>query len=191
MNDYPNRCGSCTYLRDMHDDNILFEGSCNEKGHCIMLKACYYPDDYICSYYKDRNACYITTIVCNLLGFSDNCGILNTLRKFRNDVMQKDIAYKKVLYEYDTIGPKIACNLDKDFRNSEDKDLVFELYNFYIQPTARLVDEKKYDEAVARYSEMTNALKEYYGIDEDINVDENYDYENGGHGVKKLKLVGE
>jgi len=192
--DYPNHCGSCEYLKDMKDptDTEYFCGTANEKGHCVILQACFYPDDYVCSAYKVRGETggYITTIVCNILGFSDDCGILNTLRDFRDNVMQKDIAYKEMLYEYDTIGPKIAANLKKDFKDSEDNDLVHELYNFYIQPTARLVEDKKYEEAVERYKEMTNALKDYYHIEEDLNIEDNYDYENGGHGVKKLGTIG-
>ena len=180
-------CGSCYYLRDMNNDSRMFEGSTNEKGHCVYLKNCYYPDDNTCSYYLNKDEyvpggnCFITTIVCKMLGYDDKCGVLNTLRHFRNDVMQKDEKYKGILYEYDYVGPKIAQNLLED----NDMELVTAMYNFYIQPTARLIDENKKEEAVTRYMEMTKSLEEYYGIEFDGIIPNNYDYTKGGHGVKK------
>lgn len=186
-----NQCGSCFSLRDKDDDNTFFEGTAYEKGYCLELRSYYYPDDKICSYYKDRETyipgtgCYITTIICGKLGLPDNCGVLTTLRHFRNDIMQKDPKYKEILYEYDEVGPKIAECIKKEFTNPEPDELLIVYYNFYLQPTARLVDEKKYDEAIARYVEMTNSLKEYFNIEEVEKVPEEYDYTQGGHGYVK------
>ena len=210
ISDYNNKCGSCEHLKSMECDDILFEGGSCEKGHCIMLKSNYYPDSKACSYYKDRQdseacsyytdrqdseacsyytGCYITTIVCNLLGYDDDCGILETLRGFRENIMHKDEKYKEMLHEYDIVGPQIAANLQKDFVNNQDKELVNSIFNFYIQPTAKLVDDKKYDLAVERYKEMTKTLKEYYGISYDGKVPNNYDYQQGGHGKVILKSL--
>ena len=181
------QCGSCYSLRSMEDDSIMFNGGCNEKGHCIVLKAVYYPDDNICSYYQNKEkfvpggGCFITTIVCRMLGFDNNCGVLNTLRDFRNNVMQKDKKYKGILYEYDTVGPEIAEQLEAE----GDMELVNAMYNFYIQPTARLIEEGKKEEAIARYTEMTKSLEDYYGLEFDGIVPNDYDYTKGGHGVKK------
>ena len=45
--------------------------------------------------------CYITTITCNILGLDDNCGVLTSLRKLRNDYMQKDyLQYPKELQSH-------------------------------------------------------------------------------------------
>ena len=192
---YDNQCGSCYYLRDMRNDSCMFDGPDNEKGHCIELKNCYYPDDSTCSYYKNKDSyvpgstCFITTIVCNLLGYDDDCSILNTLRGFRNNFMQKDAKYKQALYEYDTVGPIIAKNLEKDYKDEPDKEMVIALYNFYIQPTARLVKENKYEEAVTRYMEMTKSLEDYYGINNIEIAPDDYDYTLGRHGVKKLGSI--
>ena len=181
-------CGSCYYLRDMANDGRMFNGSSNDKGHCIMQKDCYYPDDNICSYYQNKESyvpsgsCYITTILCDMLGFDDKCSVLETLRGFRNNVMQKDSKYKDILYEYDTIGPEIAKNI----RDEEDYGLINGLLDFYILPTVSLVKEKKYEDAVSKYILMTKSLENYYGIDYNEETPTNYDYTKGGHGVKKL-----
>lgn len=181
-------CGSCYWLRDMNNDNIMFDGPSNEKGHCIMQKSCYYPDDRTCSYYQNKasyvpgGGCFITTIVCDMLGFDDKCNILETLRGFRNNVMQKNPEYKDVLYEYDAVGPEIA----KAIRDEEDFELINGMVDFYIIPTVNRIREKKYDDAVSIYKHMTKSLEAYYGIKYDVKAPDDYDYTNGGHGERKL-----
>ena len=183
-----NECGSCYWLRDMDDDNIMFNASSSEKGHCIYLKDCYYPDDRICSYYKNKKdyvpggGCYITTVVCEILGYSDKSPVLETLRSFRNNIMQQDSKYAPILYEYDTVGPQIAENLRK-----EDKGLVDMIYEKYIGQTAKLINENNYNAAVEKYKTMTKSLEEYYGIRYDGIVPNDYDYSKGGHGYQKNK----
>ncbi len=181
-------CGSCYWLRDMRNDSIMFDGPSNEKGHCIMQKNCYYPDDTTCSYYKSKDnyvpgsGCFITTIVCDMLGFDDKCNILETLRSFRNNVMQKDSNYKDILFEYDTVGPEIA----KSIIDEKDYELINGMLDFYILPTVNLIRDKKYNEAVSRYKNMTKALENYYGIPYEEKTPVDYDYTCGGHGVKKI-----
>lgn len=189
MEKYENKCGSCYWLRDMNDDNTMFCGTSNEKGHCIYLKNCYYPDDTICSYYQNKKSyvpgggCYITTIICDMLGFDDKCNILETLRGFRKDVMQTSSEYKEVLYEYDTVGPKISKSIKED----KDLELINGMLDFYILPVVSLIKNKDYKEAIIRYQNMTKSLENYYGIEYTGEVPTNYDYKNGGHGYQKIK----
>lgn len=209
---YDGKCGSCYWLRDMKDDDYLFKGSDDEKGHCIEMGICPYPTESKCSRYEnkeeyssqlypvlrrenDSTVCYITTIVCELLGFDDDCKGLETLRNFRDNIMQKDPKYAQLLYQYDTVGPKIADCLKSQFKKENDEEpdeMIVDLNNFYIQPTIWLVEQKNYDAAVNRYTELTTMLMDYYGIQELPEIDPNYDYTQGGHGVvKKIGQRGE
>ena len=129
------------------------------------------------------SGCYITTMVCNILGFDDKCPTLEVLRSFRR-LMQKDPKYTETLYEYDTVGPKIANRLEKD---PSKKEIAQGFYNAYIDPTARLIAAQRYDQAVEKYKKMTNILREYYGIQKVTDVPKAYNYTEGGHGyVKKI-----
>lgn len=180
MASYEEQCGGCTYY-DFQGDNY--------KGYCSWYKSYYYPGDS-CSHQNPReqgsSGCYITTIICDKLGYSDDCGVLNTLRGFRDNIMQKNCKYCRTLFEYDVIGPKIAGMIKED--NTTDQELWINFYNFYLQQTANLILNQQYDEAVARYTEMVNSLKDYYGINESIvEIAKNYDMSQGGHG--KLKLL--
>ena len=189
--EYEYQCANCTEHEDTKD---------SWKIYCKYYKT-YYNKDEKCDHQQrivkgeEGTPCYITTMVCNLLGYDDNCGILETLRSFRDNVMQKDSKYKEILFEYDTVGPKIANYLLEDYKvkPEETEEFVVLIHNFYLQPTVNLINEKKYDDAVARYSEMTKSLKEYYSIDSDNKGIENYDYKHGGHGKRhgKMKKIGE
>lgn len=189
---YENQCGSCNNLRNIKDDYKLYDRNDTCRGHCIIHKTCPYPDEPICSYYVKRTdeetACYITTIVCGLLGYDDDCSLLQTLRGFRTNIMQKDPKYKEILFEYDTVGRQISNLLMRDFfkpKEKEPDEFIVSLYNFYLQPTARLVTEKKYEEAVERYTKMTKSLEDYYSINVGQTVPQDYDYSQGGHGLYK------
>ena len=179
---YENKCGSCGYYE--------FEGD-GYKGYCSYYKSYYYPGDS-CEHHTNlqSSSCYITTIICDILNFEDNCNVLNNLRSFRNNIMQKDIKYLPILLEYDVVGPQIAKAIKETYKKEQDKELWIQFYNFYLSPTSNLVTEGKYEEAVERYKEIVAALKEYFSIS-DINIEQvkiDYDMQQGGHGiVKKLQ----
>ena len=178
---YDNQCGSCVY----------FESNGDSKGYCSYIRSYYYPGDKICTHYsKGNSGCYITTIVCDILELSDDCGLLETLRDFRSNVLQKEPKYKKVLYEYDVVGPQIAKCLMEDYIEKEDKEMANGLLNCFIIPTVERIKEGRNTEAVKIYTQLTETLIDTYGIERVKEVPDDYDYTKGGHGVKKLGTIG-
>ena len=125
---YEGKCGSCANFEEAKGNQLYDTGnSCYVKGFCTWYRSYYYPDDSCVSHYKSRPSssnCYITTLVCNRLGKEDNCEELETLRKFRNDVLQEDEKYASILFEYDTVGPQIAKELC-----TEDQTIINKIFN--------------------------------------------------------------
>lgn len=183
---YDNRCGSCAWFEGKDGNPYDKTNADYIKGYCTWYNSYYYPDDHCDSHYRSRGGsgsnCYITTMICDILGKADTCDSLETLRVFRNTVLQQDSKYAGILYEYDTIGPKIAEELKK-----EDKDFVLDLYEGFIVPIVSDIKEKRNQQAISRYVFMTKALEETYGISFDNQVPITYDYQKGGHGVCKKK----
>lgn len=178
--EYDNQCGGCIYYEFVGD---------GVKGYCSWYKSYYYPGDNCEHQRTDSSSCYITTIICDVLGFEDDCSILNTLRYFRDNTMQKDIKYLPLLLEYDVIGPQIANNIQREYSNTKDIELWTQFYNFYLVQTANLIKENKQEEAVNCYIEMVSSLKEYFAL-ENVNLKNmtnEYDISIGGHG--KLKIL--
>lgn len=172
---YYEQCGSCI--------NFDSDGDYS-KGYCQYYRAYYWPTE-TCNNYRDRNytsSCYITTVMCNLLGYDDNCDILNTLRNFRNNILQKDEKYSDILYEYDTVGPEIAKSLNDEFKDSKDMSFINKILNSYIAPVVSFIKDGNNEQAIRRYTHLTKALESYYGIDYNELKDNNYDFTKGGHG---------
>lgn len=178
---YETQCGGCTSY-DFQGDDV--------KGYCSYYKCYYYPGDS-CSHQTPRessSSCYITTIICDVLELDDDCSVLNNLRKFRDNVMQKDAKYLKLLLEYDVIGPTISDLIRQEYKQTQDKEMWIQFYNFYLVPTANFVQTNQYEEAITRYMEMIASLKEYFAL-EDIDLDRiatDYDIASGGHGKMKF-----
>ena len=114
-------------------------------------------------------SCYITTMLCQILGYKDNDAKLMSLRKLRNNVMQKDSSYRRLLAEYDEFGPMIAEKLNEDNISDGDTSKAYRictnLDRMVITKAANLVDEGKYTEAIELYKDMYYLLLQGYGID--------------------------
>lgn len=143
-------CADCAKM-NLNDENSWGEFWCGER--CT-----YYPgSDSTCSYFVDRGGggCYITTIVVECLGYDDYCQYLMKLRAFRDQIMKKDAKYAELLKEYDEVGPQIAERIRQD---ADSKGLAQNLFETYIKPVCKLLDNHRYDEAVGLYKQMVTKL---------------------------------
>ena len=134
----------------------------------------------------ESSGCFITTVVHNILGYQDNCQVLNDFRCFRDDILQKNSQYIEGLKEYDSIGPKIACNL---YHDKDAKDMAEMTYQLDLLKVHKYYLQGEYDKAYLYYCKMTRDLISYYGMDEEYEQlkKSNYGYENfnqslAGHG---------
>lgn len=148
-----------------------------------------------CPIYKhqESSGCFITTVACQILGKEDQDPILNDLRNFRSNVLQKDEKYYDILKEYDVIGPMVADALVND----KDRDKIASvLYQDVILPVHLLIQKSDYEKAVESYYVMTLMLVNYYGLKHEYNdlKDKNYGYSSvefdpayAGHGRRRIK----
>lgn len=143
----------------------------SSKAWCSEHRAYYDPNDRACSNHFDNDfkrnpgsseACYLTTIVCDILNFSDDCIYLETLREFRDTVMKPNEALLPILYEYDIVGPVIADKIREDEqKESISKSLLFN----HIMPVVEDIQNGYVMTAISKYGVMVNSLKEFYSID--------------------------
>ncbi len=159
------KCEDCDHLS--REDSDFFG-----RYRCNVLKGYRYRSDDACSYFKkdtknnyykgyERAGCYITTIVCNILGYSDDCELLNTLRNFRDTYLKVNAQYLPILYEYDIVGPQISAVLENDTDAKQKASFLF--HNFLI-PSYQYIKTKEYEKAIDTYINMVNMLKENYNI---------------------------
>ncbi|MEE3344191.1 MAG: hypothetical protein VZS44_08895 [Bacilli bacterium] len=163
-----------------------------------------------CDIYKDRyhttnrntnnpnnqntgSGCFVTTIVCQILGKNDNDIILQKLRWFRDNILQNNEGkYDDILKNYDTIGPIISNKIVND-KNREQK-----AQNIYkvLTKIYRTIEETNYDKACELYYLLIQSLIEEYNLTALYNsiLEINYGYEKGeykreqaGHGKRKIR----
>lgn len=122
-----------------------------------------------CPIYKEKTSsnppCYLTTAMCNILGYEDDCFILNTLRNFREFYMKSSEEGLTLLDDYNTVGPIIAKNLENDKDNTFKAKIM--LY-FYILPAINSMKKDNYDEAIELYKDMTINLMHTYNIERNL-----------------------
>ena len=187
------RCVDCTYLDINYGANSSGAFWCEKKyeRHLATDPSCgSYCEAYNRDYNTKKNAlecansnsgggCYLTTIICKVLRLPDNNTYIQTIRNFRDNYLQQNIKYKKLLVEYDIIGPQIAKALEND-------PVIAKLYfDRYIRGISALIQGKDYELAIKKYIEMTNSLKNFYGItDNNLTIEaiNNADIKNSGHG---------
>lgn len=182
-------CAACTYLGE----------SCNYDGkYYCELKGPMYACDPKCTNFceaysrsnsarenmygyscerKNSGGCYITTIICHVLGYDDNNYYLRKLREFRNK-MKNNACDLPLLLTYDQVGPKIAEAILAD---RDANKVALGLLNHYIIPAVSAIEEDKDNLAKNIYIAMTDTLAKYYYIDTNIIIPEEIDKENLGH----------
>ena len=172
-------CAACTYLGEKADyDGKYYCDRKGERRYASDTKCYSFCEAYGRSTYSRENmyensrshqssGCYLTTTMCNILGYPDNNYYLETLRRFRNTVLQTNYKYIPLLLSYDIIGPQIAYELEKDENKYE---IATNLFNKFITTATTAIENNKTNDAINIYTAMTQSLAERYNINTNIEM---------------------
>lgn len=162
MNEY---CGTCAKL-DKGSKDYWGEYYCTEIRKYVM------ESKQACSCYIKKApggytpaGCFITTIVCKMLNYPDDCELLTTLRGFRENYLKQSTKGQMLLQEYDQIGPIISERLKEESALKA----VF-LTKTYLIPCALDIKKENYAEAISCYKAMVQELISEYHL-ENVTVD--------------------
>ena len=176
---YLGKCFTCAYYNSGKQNNIGFM--------CENGVISYQKPISSCRYYRESNKsdkqyesdferledkssnCYITTIVVDILGYDDNCDYLNTLRFFRDNVLQKDDKYISLLKDYDVYGPIIASELSL-LENDRRFLTATAMFQGFIIPTCNAIMKYDYTKAIDMYIYMVLYLKDILSIEEKYDI---------------------
>jgi len=149
------KCNNCIYMNEK-DINKWGEGyCCHLKKYTTLTGGCYSGQP------REVSNCYLTTAMCEVLGYEDDCDILENLRGFRDWYMYNDPLYQNALDEYDKVGPVIASKIVVD---EERKNVAMDMLDFFIIPAIGCIYEERYEEAIDTYMLMTEMLKSRYNL---------------------------
>lgn len=100
--------------------------------------------------------CYITTAVCKYYRKPDNCYMLTTLRRYRDDYLLKTDEGRRLVQEYYETAPKIVAWIDRQ----PNKDKMYRMiYWRYLKPCVKLIKKRKFVECRDLYVDMVLNLK--------------------------------
>lgn len=176
------KCGQCINLDWKNKERWTSE----ERYYCKEGHGYRRPTDYECSYDFIENkakkasddgythaGCYITTIVCHILGYEDDCELLETLRNFRENTLRGNLQYLNILLQYDIIGPKISTAIKEI---PESYGFCLNLMNNFLLPCAHAIKKEQTEEAVMIYQNMVMYLMEILEIPS-IQIPDNLEYD--------------
>lgn len=185
-------CKDCGYLN-------LKDGNWWGQYYCTMKREYVSPNQRVCDsvnmktydnggYKRSGCQCYITTIVCTILGYPDNCFVLESMRNLRENYMKKYPKYLPILQEYDQIGPTISESIKSE---PHSKEFAQELYSRFLTPCSLAIsNEMAYEKAIAIYLNMVDMLKQRYGLTNFvINPDINTPIEDLGKARLRTSII--
>lgn len=106
--------------------------------------------------------CFITTACVEEKGFADDCDELQTLRKYRDILVEQDEAFRGKVIEYYRKAPMIIQAID----GQEDRHQIYgRLYDEMIRPCVDLLDSGETDKAKELYLDYYESLAEQYLAD--------------------------
>lgn len=99
--------------------------------------------------FGDDGGCFITTAVCEVMGYADNCHALSTLRQFRDTWLTDN--HPDEISTYYTTAPSIVEKLGK----MVDKEALYGMfYTKYLLPAVRFIEHGEYEAAYETYKRL-------------------------------------
>lgn len=106
-----------------------------------------------------KGLCYITTAVCKSLDKPDDCYELTLLRDYRDQYLMAAEESSKIVKAYYDIAPTIVKKID---RRDDAAAVYHDIWNEYIRPCVRLIEEQKNEECKELYRNMVEQLESRY-----------------------------
>jgi TPR repeat protein len=110
---------------------------------------------------SSSSACFLTTATCQVMGYEDDCDVLQTFRLYRDRILAQQKGGNDLIANYYNLAPKILEKIDAD----KQPELVYQhMWNHYIKPAYNLLQNKQYNEAQKLYIELVTLLQNKYGL---------------------------
>lgn len=102
-----------------------------------------------------RKLCYITTAVCDELGYEDDCEALTLLREFRDGYLASIKGGSEMIEQYYEEAPAMVCKIN----TTKDKGRIYRgLYEEYINPCVNMIKEDRLEDCLNHYKNMVQEL---------------------------------
>lgn len=147
--DIPKRCKSCRDDKKNRSYSSSGENSSKITRHTSSSHRSGSSGGY-------GSFCFISTVICEYFGKSDDCAELNTLREFRDNWLRNQPGGQQLIAEYYNNAPLIVSKL----KASADYETYCQyLWDNYLQPCLIFIANKQYESSQKVYIEMYHYLQ--------------------------------
>ncbi len=117
----------------------------------------------------DRSHWYVTTAICHILGYSDDCEYMKAFDEVQSTYMRDTDEGKDDLLKYEIFGPEVAWRLEEDYCSEENHRLVERLCREILEPDylvliLGLIKAGNMECAVLAYKQMVDMLAQRYNV---------------------------
>lgn len=106
-----------------------------------------------------RKSCYITTAVCETFGKPDDCYELEMFRRYGDTYLMEQPNGEELIQEYYNLAPTIVKHIGK---KPERKEIYAGIWETYLKPCMRMIEEGKNEECKDLYIRMVRDLQKKY-----------------------------
>jgi hypothetical protein len=154
-------------LRQQNYTSLDYEGYCRsiaERGNSDDQRWAAFDADAADRDRREKNfrankGCFVTTACCGAVGLPDDCWELESLRRFRDEVLVTMPGGPADIAHYYIVAPTLCDRIAVD----EGRDRALELYFYYILPCVLLYHAGLYSAVRTRYTQMLRSLQATYG----------------------------
>lgn len=108
------------------------------------------------------SSCFLTTATCRVMGYEDDCEVLQSFRHFRDHILIAQSEGETLVGEYYQIAPRILEKIDA----STNPQAVYQsMWDDYIRPGYDLLLAERHQEAKDLYIELVTTLMKTYLYD--------------------------
>ncbi len=104
----------------------------------------------------EKKGCFVSTVVCEIMQQDDDCYILSTLRRFRDNVLLPDPKTSLLVYDYyDRADPLVELLKKHPYR----RKIAEELFYTRLTEIVSFIEEGKNEKAISEYMRMISYLE--------------------------------
>lgn len=113
------------------------------------------------TYSGSSGGCFLTTATCRVMGFADDCDVLETYRWYRDNVLTKENDGLDIISQYYKVAPVIVQHIDA---LPESHSMYRNMWENYLEPGYKMVLKKDFIKAKELYISLVTMLMEHFHI---------------------------
>lgn len=111
--------------------------------------------------------CFLTSTTCRVMGFPDDCDVLQAYRRYRDEILLQDAPGKDLVKQYYKIAPEIVDRIEAE---PDPMSIYRSMWEQFLVPGYELLLEKRHEEARSLYIQLVTTLLNRFSMEISLEV---------------------